>query len=162
MKLHFVRPKAAVLLLALFVLAAPGDVQAAPVRKLVVNEGAKQCAWVFGGDECSDCVPVDDAWKIVEPGMGQGCPGDFQMVRVELKRACRPFKRTHCCTKGHSGVQGDCEDMVINDQLKKCAFVDDLKSCALPAGWMGKPQAMPAKEWECPYAWESVDCLKAK
>jgi hypothetical protein len=162
MMLLSTQPKVFLVFLALPILAAHASAWAAPVSTLVVNEKAKQCAMVFGGDECSDCVPENSEWKAVERGKGQGCPQGYEMVRVELQRRCWPFKKTHCCTKGHSGVQGDCEDMVINDELKKCAFVDDIKSCDLPPGWRKNPQGIPTKEWECPYTWDQVECLKSK
>ena len=66
-----------------------------------------------------------------------------------------------CCTEGHSGAAGACEDMVINRATFKCAFVDDIHACKLPLGWSAKPEDIPVYEWECPglYGWtDDVDC----
>lgn len=46
------------------------------------------------------------------------------------------YKTTFCCSYEHSGSIGDCEDVIINESLKECAFVRDINNCLeLPDGW---------------------------
>lgn len=45
-------------------------------------------------------------------------------------------KSEFCCTIGHSGSRGDCEDVVVNYIKQKCAFVKDINKCGkLPQDW---------------------------
>ena len=126
--------------------------------KLVVNHETQECAEIFGGDECMDCLPPD-GWEVLGWSYQAQCPEGYTFTEVEEN--CIPFKDEFCCTEGHSGAAGDCEDMVINRVTFKCAFVDDINACKLPLGWGAKPEDVPVYEWECPsmYDWvDNVDC----
>ncbi len=74
-------------------------------------------------------------------------------------------KSSFCCTVNHSGSMGDCEDVVINNIDKKCAFVEDINKCEkLPVNWQ---QAEEIEFWGkvCPsldYEWaeKPLDCTE--
>lgn len=122
---------------------------AAPLPpKLVVNHDLKQCAEIFAGDECMDCF-APAGWEDLGFSSDAVCPADYSWV--ELETECQPFKTVFCCTQGHSGAHGDCEDMIINRLARKCAFVEDVNTCNLPARWYAKPENVANRDWECPY-----------
>ena len=134
-------------------------VHAAPAPdKLVVNHETRECATIFGGDECMDCLPPD-GWEVLGWSYQAECPEGYAFTQVE--ETCTPFKNEFCCTERHSGAHGDCEDMVLNRVTLKCAFVDDIHACNLPFGWQAKPERTPNYEWACPdlYRWtEDLAC----
>jgi hypothetical protein len=133
--------------------------QAAPApEKLVVNHETKECATIFGGDECMDCLPPD-GWEVLGWSYDVECPEGYAFTEVE--EICTPYKNEFCCTEGHSGAHGDCEDMVINRIACKCAFVEDINACNLPLGWQDKPEKKPNYGWACPgsFDWtEEFEC----
>ena len=143
---------------------------AAPqLRQLLINESTKQCALFFGGDECMQCIPVSQEWKGINDGYAKSCPKDYQMTEINEAK-CQALKKESCCSKWHSGVDGNCEDMVINYRTKKCAFVDKIENCVLPKDWQKKPTKTPSNKWMCPYyerdkingGWDKkLDCLNS-
>lgn len=134
-------------------------VQAEPMPdKLVVNHETKACATIFGGDECMDCLPPE-GWEVLGWSYQAECPEGYTFTEVE--GICTPFKDEFCCTEGHSGAHGDCEDMVVNRVTSRCAFVEDINACNLPLGWQDKPEDISNYEWACPgsYSWtEDLAC----
>ena len=149
--------------LVLFLACFPffrADLSAAPVPPLrVVNHETKECGETFGGDECMDCFPPE-GWESLGYAMSVPCPEGYTVVD-NVEYTCQGFKIDRCCSEGHSGAAGDCEDLLITDKEKQCAFVDDVQSCALPEGWTSKPAATAAREWLCPagYQWlETLSC----
>ena len=146
------------LLTTLFVSSGQVALAEPAPSKLVVNHETQQCAIIFGGDECIDCFPPE-GWEVLGWSYQAECPENYTFTEVEEN--CIPFKDEFCCTEGHSGAAGACEDMVINRATFKCAFVDDIHACKLPLGWSAKPEDIPVNEWECPglYGWtDDVDC----
>ena len=95
-----------------------------------------------------DCNPPQ-GWEVLGYSPPAVCPADYTMVEIEP--ICTHFKNEFCCTESHSGVHGDCADMVINKVARRCAFVPDVESCVLPARWKAKPDDVDLKDWECPY-----------
>jgi hypothetical protein len=74
---------------------------------------------------------------------------------VEIVPVCTAHKVTFCCTEGHSGALGDCEDVVINKAAEQCAFVEDIGACpSLPRGWEKHGEDCPYYEWA-----ENIECL---
>jgi hypothetical protein len=141
-------------------LAVAGSAFAEPLPpNLVVNHDAGQCAEVFAGDECMDCFPPE-GWEVVGYALEHECPAGYAFVE-DLETTCRGFKSEFCCSEGHSGAHGECEDLVINHRADECAFVDEIEGCALPGGWEQRPGDLPPHEWHCPtgYNWvESPGC----
>jgi len=134
---------------------------AAPMPPLlVVNHDSKECAEIFGGDECMDCFPPA-GWEILGMSSQAECPQGYTMIQT-LDYTCQGFKNQRCCSEGHTGAHGSCEDMVINDRAKQCAFVETIDNCALPKNWNSKPADLKPTEWSCPakYEWleNSVEC----
>jgi hypothetical protein len=147
-----------IILLSLLLLSGSVQiVQAEPAPdKLVVNHETKECATIFGGDECMDCLPPE-GWEVLGWSYEAECPEGYTFTQVE--EICTPFKDEFCCSEGHSGAHGDCEDMVINRVTLKCAFVDDINACNLPLGWQAKPDDTPIYEWACPGLYDWTDDL---
>jgi hypothetical protein len=130
--------------------------RAAPVPpELVVNHGTEECAEFFGGDECMTCYPPE-GWEILGYVGEVECPAGYTFVE-HLESECRRSKSEFCCSEGHSGIHGDCEDMVVHRGRKLCAFVDDIHSTTRPAGWDERPQGLASDGWYCPYDYEWVD-----
>lgn len=129
--------------------------------KVVVNHDTQECGEIFGGDECMDCLPALRGWEALGYAFEAACPEGYTTVEVDY--VCQAFKDEFCCTEGHSGADGDCEDMVINESAKQCAFVDDIEDCNLPQGWSAKPDDVSPYDWTCSYgtyAWvEDLECL---
>jgi hypothetical protein len=129
-------------------LAAPAPPQ------LMVNHQSRQCAEYWGGDECVSCS-APAGWEVLKGWLPEvKCPDGYAEVKVDL--TCTPHKAGFCCTEGHSGAAGDCEDVVLNRELEQCAFVPDINECpALPRGWEKYGR-------DCPYyAWgDQVKCLE--
>jgi hypothetical protein len=137
-----------------FGLIAGVDLSAAPLPpELVVNHETKECAEFFGGDECMSCT-VPEGWEILGYVGEVECPAGYAYIE-HLEFECRPFKDEFCCSEGHSGVHGDCEDLVVDRGRKLCAFVDDIDTAQLPAGWEKRPEHLSPDQWYCPqdYAW---------
>jgi hypothetical protein len=122
---------------------------AAPApHEMLVNEQTKQCADFMAGDECFTCeIPV--GWTSLGYGTYE-CPEGYTQIEVELE--CSGFKVDRCCSTGHSGAAGACEDMVINEVTQQCAFLDGGE---VPSGWKGKPDHIENAQWMCPegYSW---------
>jgi hypothetical protein len=134
---------------------------AAPQPPLVVvNHETKECGTIMGGDECMDCFPPE-GWEIL--GFQAECPAGYTEVS-DIPSTCKHFKDQFCCTQGHSGVAGDCEDLVRNEKRKQCAFVEDVADCQLPKGWNSRPAGELLYDWLCPndYEWvATLDCVVA-
>jgi hypothetical protein len=148
------------LLLALpflaLLLVPRADGLAAPVPPvIVVNDDTQQCAMMFAGDECTDCFPAE-GWESLGPE-GQ-CPAGYTMID-NVDYTCQHFKVQFCCSEGHSGASGDCQDLVVNDESKQCAFIADIQACTLPAGWSAKPARVEAPDWVCPAEYQWIDEL---
>ncbi len=143
-------------------LLATGCLLAAPQPpKLVVNHETKQCAEIFGGDECMDCDPPP-GWEILGYVDQHECPADYTFVE-DLDYTCQGFKDEFCCTEGHSGAAGDCEDLIVNHRTDQCAFVDDITDCALPQRWEKRSDNVDPYRWTCPgdYEWiADVNCAQ--
>ena len=153
------RAIAAGLLLALCLIPWT-TLSAAPTPPLrVVNHQTKQCGEIFGGDECTDCFPPE-GWESLGYTSEAPCPEGYTVVdRIDY--TCQGFKIDRCCSEGHSGAAGACQDLVINDKKKQCAFVDDIQTCVLPERWTKKPDSTDLYDWTCPadYRWlESLTC----
>ena len=144
-------------LIAVFlVTTAVTVVTAAPVPPLlVVNHDARQCAEIPGGDECMDCFPPS-GWEILGQSSQNECPQGYATVH-DLDYSCQGFKNQRCCTEGHSGAHGTCDEMVVNNRQERCAFVETLENCTLRKNWESKPADLRAVEWSCPAAYEWVD-----
>ena len=82
------------------------------------------------------------------------CPEDYS--EIDLRPECKPFKIARCCTEGHSGAPGDCEDLVVNRILRECAFVEDINAAQLSGGWRSRPEDVTVREWVCPdhFTWQ--------
>jgi hypothetical protein len=146
-----------ILLSLLLLLGSVQVVQAEPAPdKLVVNHETKECATIFGGDECMDCMPPE-GWAVLGWSYQAECPEGYTFTQVE--EICTPFKDEFCCTDGHSGAHGDCDDLVINETDQQCVFVEDINACNLPTGWEAKSAD---GYWACPrdFDWiENLECL---
>jgi hypothetical protein len=157
-------PKRIARILVLFLipltLTATRLTKAAPVPpKLVVNHDTQECAEIFGGDECMDCFPPQ-GWEELGWAYDIECPAGYAFTTVESQ--CTHFKNERCCSEGHSGASGNCEDLVISDRSDQCAFVDDINACNLPRNWKAKPEDVTLNEWTCPnkYDWiADLECL---
>jgi hypothetical protein len=95
-----------------------------------VNPETQECSEFTLGDECTLCI-MPEGWERVDEFE---CPDGF--TEISANPICTPIKSTFCCTAGHSGSQGDCEDLIINEVEQKCAFVADINRCKeLPKNW---------------------------
>jgi hypothetical protein len=152
----------ALALLALLAVLTP-FAWAAPSPPLVaVNRSTGQCTMLFGGDECTSCaVPAD--WEVLGTAGEVECPAGSAVIESP-DAECTASRSDFCCSEGHSGSPGDCEDLVVNDRNKQCAFVDDVHACTLPKRWSARPEDASAYLWTCPagYEWVSdVECRPA-
>jgi len=119
----------------------------------IVNHQTKECSDFSGGDECTICR-IPEGW--VSLGYGDiGCPEGYDMVVAE--RECIPMRNSRCCSEGHSGSNGDCEDMVVNHLTSQCAFANE-SACATPEGWVKASDS--GGSGLCPegYAWVDDSC----
>jgi hypothetical protein len=127
---------------------------------IIVNHTTKECGQSILGDDCSWCDPPP-GWEVVGPAAGNQCPEGYTVVeRIDMQ--CRRYKNQFCC----SGFahRGDCEDMVVHDADRLCAFVEDIQGCILPEGWTARPPDVELSGWMCPhdYRWaDPVACLDA-
>jgi hypothetical protein len=144
-----------VALAALSALLLPAaSAAAAPVPPLrVVNHEAKACGEIFGGDECMDCYPPE-GWEILGVASEAACPSGYAVLE-DVEVHCRGFKNQFCCSEGHSGAPGNCQDLVVDDRARQCAFVEDISTCTLPDNWTKAPVSVSPREWFCPaeYQW---------
>jgi hypothetical protein len=113
----------------------------------IVNNATSECANFNAGDECTRC-DIPAGWETYQ--MGDGCPDGFMMATPMIE--CRALEGQFCCSQGHSGSEGDCSKLMINNQRKECAF-SDTANCTLSADWA------PAKGL-CPegFAWPETAC----
>jgi len=136
-------------ILILIILLSATVVFAVPLPTIpAVNHKTRQCALITPGDECGIVIlPAD--WEYLDETAGESCPSDYTIIKLfpEWDR----YKAHHCCTEGHSGVAGDCQDVVIHQSSQQCAFIEDIHTCSgLPKGW---------EAWgkDCPQGFEWVD-----
>jgi hypothetical protein len=134
----------------------PGaQVSAAPAPpQLMVNHESRQCADYWAGDECMSCS-APAGWEVLEGWRPEvECPDGYTEVEIDLE--CTHHKVDFCCTEGHSGAAGDCEDVVISRATRQCAFVEDIGQCpSLPGGWEKHGENCPYYDWA-----EEIDCLE--
>jgi hypothetical protein len=127
---------------------------AAPMPpRTLVNHKTHQCAQITPGDECGDVIlPAD--WEYLDPNAGEQCPENYTFI--DLHPEWLHFKASFCCSEGHSGSPGDCQDVVLQQSRRQCAFVDDIQKCpALPEDWEAWGKNCPTGfEWA-----EEVACL---
>jgi hypothetical protein len=141
-----------VLIIMLFFVASEATAAAPVPPELAVNHESKQCAEFWGGDECVVCS-LPEGWESLGGLWEAECPTDY--ATVEIKSTCWAAKITFCCSEGHSGAPGDCEDVVINKRAEQCAFVEDIGECpALPDGWGKHGEDCPYYDWA-----DDVECL---
>jgi len=142
----------------LFVLSGSSSVSASmAMPQYGINEQTRECSKFFMGDECVSCT-MPEGWQMIGVHL---CPAGYK--EIQKNSVCTPRKTSFCCTVSHSGARGDCEDVVVNDVEKKCAFVEDINKCSkLPTNWN---QAGVIDFWGrvCPsheYEWleETLDC----
>jgi hypothetical protein len=108
----------------LLLFAGAVAVYAAPLPpRWVINPQAQQCARVIPGDECGDIV-LPAGWEYQDASSGASCPAGY--TEVELRPGWTHFKAQFCCSEGHSGSPGDCQDVVIQPLARQCAFVEDM------------------------------------
>lgn len=121
-----------------------------------VNPETKECSEFILGDECTSCV-MPEGWEEIDEFE---CPDGFTEVPVEP--ICTSVKNSFCCTAGHSGSQGNCEDLVVNEVEQKCAFVEDINQCnELPDNWeVAQEREFLGKICPYDYTWleEYIDC----
>jgi hypothetical protein len=141
-----------ILTFAAFLLVAAAAAPLPP--KVIVNHQTRECAIVIEGDECMDCF-IPEGWDELGMYGDVECPADY--TKIDLRLECQPFKIDRCCTEGHSGARGDCEDMVINRPKRLCAFVEDVNTIQLSGGWQSRPADVEYRNWICPnnFSWES-------
>ena len=131
-----------------------GQLRAAPMPpKIVVNHELKQCGEIFGGDECMDCFPME-GWEVLGFYPEVKCPEGYTMLE-EVNYTCEGFRNQRCCSEGHSGAAGNCEDLAINHASRECVFVTDLAACDLPGKWERRSATADRYGWDCPsnYSW---------
>jgi len=122
---------------------------AAPMpQRMVVNHKTRQCAQITPGDECGDVILPPD-WEYQDPSLGEKCPENYTLIDLRPKWA--HFKASFCCSEGHSGSSGDCQDVITQPTKRQCAFVEDIQKCSsLPESW---------KTWgeNCPAGFKWID-----
>ncbi|MCX5700416.1 MAG: hypothetical protein NTZ63_02590 [Candidatus Omnitrophica bacterium] len=101
---------------------------------IAVNDQTKECAVFFLGDECTDCS-VPEGWRQTGYSNQSDCPDGYKKIDT-VESVCTPRKTAFCCSENHSGTNGNCRDLVINETSKECAFLEDVNSClSLSQGW---------------------------
>jgi hypothetical protein len=122
---------------------------AAPMPpRTLINHKTHQCAQITPGDECGDVLLPPD-WEYLDTASGEKCPENYAII--DLRPEWAHFKAQHCCSEGHSGSPGDCQDVVTQPNRRQCAFVEDIQTCSsLPKGW---------KAWgkNCPVGFKWTD-----
>ena len=130
-------------LLLFLLFAGPGMVFAEPTPlRIAVNHETRQCAEFGCGDECSDCT-LPEGWVVLGYSFNVACLAGYEVVEIEA--AWVPLANEFCCTPGHSGLHGDCRDVVTHPATLQCAFGRDIvKQCgSLPFGWQQLGQECP-------------------
>ena len=140
--------------------ATAREALAAPLPPLrVVNHETRQCGQIpFGGDECMDCFPPA-GWEVLGIADDVPCPAGYTLVE-EVGYNCQSFKNQFCCSEGHSGAPGDCQDLVVNERVRRCAFVENVAACKLPRGWSRQPDSVEPHNWVCPAGYEWLETLE--
>jgi len=147
----------ALLLASLTVANQAGATPTPPV--IVVNHSTRQCAEVIQGDDCHWCEPLE-GWEILGYSSGATCPAGYEDLGFQgMTGRCQGYKSQFCCAD--YAHHGDCEDLVINESEQLCAFVEEIRGCALPEGWVS---AGDTTQWSgrCPYGtqWaQDVACV---
>ena len=139
------RAGAIFLLFCAFAFAAPAP------QEIIVNNATKECSSFSRGDECVSCA-IPEGWESLGYGVEE-CPQGY--TETSASRDCTASRSSRCCSEGHSGAAGDCDDVVVNDVAKLCAFRNE-SACATGEGWAG-----PATESGfCPqnYTWAKDAC----
>lgn len=113
-----------------------------------INNQTKECALVVG----DECCGLPNGW--IDLGLqNQTCPSGYKTVEIE----CVPYKSHFCCSHAHSGMNGNCEDVVVNLGQKKCAFVEDISLCQkLPSGW-SRAEKISKDDFACPYSYNDLN-----
>ncbi|MGQ9600661.1 MAG: hypothetical protein ACUVWZ_14755 [Anaerolineae bacterium] len=145
------------LLLSLLLIPWNGLFAAPLPPRLAVNHETRQCGEFIGGDECMDCFPPA-GWEVLGVAFDVSCPEGYTHVG-QIDYHCQPFKVSFCCSEGHSGAPGDCEDLVVSRSTKQCAFVEEIATCRLPKGWSRRPDDMEPRKWVCPAGYEWIETL---
>ena len=140
------------LLTASLTVASPvGATPTPPV--IVVNHSTGQCAEVIQGDDCHWCEPLE-GWEVIGYSREATCPDGYENLGSQgMTGRCRGYKIQFCCS--NYAHHGDCEDLIINESEQLCAFVEEIRGCALPEGWTS---ADDTTQWSgrCPYGNEWV------
>lgn len=117
----------------LLVIAASVASAAPMPPRTLINHKTQQCAQVTPGDECGDVI-LPPEWEYLDPNSGEKCPDNYTMV--DLQPEWTHFSSQFCCSEGHSGSSGDCQDVIKQEAKQQCAFVEDIQKCSsLPEGW---------------------------
>ncbi|MDD5172343.1 MAG: hypothetical protein PHF60_04895 [Candidatus ainarchaeum sp.] len=135
--------------LAIFVLFVCAAVWAAPAPpEIIVNNQTMECSQFNAGDECMNCE-IPEGWTSLGYNTRE-CPTGY--TEVNAPRNCSGFKIGRCCSVGHSGALGECDDMIVNHLTMQCMFNE---GGTVPPGWEGKPEGTDAWDWQCPegYGW---------
>jgi hypothetical protein len=159
--------------MSFMLLVAPEPVVGAPSPdEMAKNDATKKCAEFFPGDECFRCIPTDGWTSVGVIADGAVCPDGYDMTDTnQVVLNCTHLKQERCCGDVFSGA-GNCEDLVINDVKKQCAFVNGgIASCGddafpptkLPPGWTMQAEN-PNRIWLCPerknYVWvDNIRCV---
>ncbi len=144
-----------------FVLLLPAPVTVATPTPpyLLVNHTTQECAERWIGDDCRWCDPLP-GWEVVGLASNSQCPEGYAHLDY-VDMACRGYETPFCCSGG--AHRGDCEDMVVHDADRLCAFVDEIEGCILPEGWRQQPLVVEPPGWICPhdYHWQPdlLPCL---
>jgi hypothetical protein len=152
-------PKTAlkIIILLFLLFAGSGIVFAEPMPlRIAVNHETRQCAEFGCGDECSDCK-LPEGWVVLGYSFNVACPADYEVVEIEVVWV--PLANEFCCTSGHSGVPGDCRDVVTHPATRQCAFGRDVvnRCGSLPFGWQ-----QHGSECSHPYEWaREIQCSPA-
>jgi hypothetical protein len=143
---------------ACYRLIQPGQMYYLTMGQAVLCEGCtRECAEIFGGDECMACY-APEGWETVSFAHEAECPEGYTLIE-DLEAECRAFKDEFYCSEGHSGVHGECEDLVVHKKRKQCAFVEDIHNTVLPEGWDKRREGLAPDRWFCPHNYDWVENL---
>lgn len=120
----------------------------------IINNQTMECSDFSRGDECVSCE-IPAGWASLGYDVNE-CPGGY--AEVSAQGNCTRFRISRCCSEGHSGAAGDCDDVIVNKAAKQCAFRNE-SACATPAGWVdaeGEFGFCPAD-----YEWKEDACGQA-
>ncbi|MBD3238168.1 MAG: hypothetical protein GF332_00815 [Candidatus Moranbacteria bacterium] len=113
-----------------FLITSINKARGAPNYYLALNEQNLECVAVVE-DECRSC-DFSTEWTIDD--QATECPQGYAQINAD--QYCYPKKDQYCCTAQHSGIAGDCEDLIFNHDNEQCAFVEDINNCPdMPSGW---------------------------